>query len=99
MKVKKSQEIELEANTGFTIPLNSNLKSGDTLAREVVLAVDGEGTVTITDSDSNTVKVINGTTFDVENYSGGKAMIMADALDEIVITSTTAATLTYSVIY
>ena len=98
MKVKQVKEVELTANEGFTIPLNGSLKGGDTVAREIVLLVDGEGTVTITDADSNAVKVINANTFDVESYSGGKAIIMADGLDSITVTSTAADILKYMIL-
>lgn len=98
MKVKLVKSVELEANAGYTIPLNGGSKAGDTVAKEIVLSVADGGSATLADADGNTVKVINANTFDVEEYSGGNAIVMADGLDSLVITPAAATTLTYKVL-
>ena len=99
MKVKFAKTVDLTANEGYTIPLNGGTKSGDTVAKEVILSIEGEGSAALADADGNTVKVINANTFDVEEYAGGTAMVIADGLDSLVITPAASATLTYRVLY
>ena len=77
MKVKQVKEVSLTAGEPFDIVLNENAKSGDTVAKEIVLMSDAGISIV---NDMGTQLVINQSTLEVEEYSEGWAIIPCEGI-------------------
>lgn len=77
MKVKQVKQISLTAGEAVDIVLNENAKSGDTVAKEIVLMSDVSISIV---NDMGTQLVINQGTLEVEEYTEGWAIIPCEGI-------------------
>lgn len=95
MKVKQVKEVSLTANEPYDIVLNENAKSGDTVAKEIVLMSDAGISI---DNDLGTQLVINQSTLEVEEYSEGWAIIPCEGIGLLSVTPSQDGKLWYRVL-